>query len=339
MSWQDISGVPRLTATADLIDARRPVSPDGIPWWEAPWIAPDLFDAVFGTGDDVWWLADPTLYTKITDGGRIEGACAPVHPLIPRHMSEIEEVAPRLVGPLDPDNPDGVTRNAFGVCLGERVGVFLTGRCRPRDLADHLLSFVSLRAEGFARPLFLRFWDPSVALVLAEANADRPARLARFLTPADGRPLRLFAEAEPGKIALIRPPEVSTPAPGPPDLDAIELAAFGRAERIRFLRTTVSWLLEAFGGDPTSRDHMEAVAAAQLAPLADIGITTEYAVNFALAGLYLLRRDLAGLDADGRAVLMAKDEPQDARAQAFLAWAEQRAARPRAALEPERSDA
>ncbi len=77
------------------------------------------------------------------------------------------------------------------------------------------------------------------------------------------------------------------PAP-PVRLGPAEMAALTQVQTRRFCVQATTWIAEHYQVAPDFALRMEDFAEAQLQALAGLGITTEYAVQYALAGLYLL---------------------------------------------------
>ena len=322
MIWSEGAGKKTSPFVQDTIDVPPVGVRDNLPWWERPWISPSLHKALFDLGAPVYWIADPTRYRAAVQSGDLDGSRSQTTALCPRAKRDMEAVAPRLIGPINPDRPDTVIRNAVTDCLGQRVGLFLVGDVRHDQLAQHLLRFVFLPASNPEKPLFFRFWDPLVALAFLRINEQRPERVGRFLGVPEGPTLTLLAEAGSSEIKIIRPSDDIPRLIDQPELDAKELAAFDNLDMDRFVRTTAAWLIKTFGGASVPTIQVEAAIRSQIVPLRGIGIRSEYAMNFALAGLYLLGLHSANLPADGHAILTNISETEDARARQFLTWAQ-----------------
>lgn len=111
------------------------------------------------------------------------------------------------------------------------------------------------------------------------------------------------------------------PAPAA-QLGTAEIAALTAVQTRRFCVQAVAWIGEHYRVAPDFAPRMEAFAFAQLRPLASLGITTEYAMQYVLAGLYLLGCGVAQLRDDWRAVLADDGVTQATRAERFLAQAQ-----------------
>ncbi|MDO5604128.1 MAG: DUF4123 domain-containing protein [Paracoccus sp. (in: a-proteobacteria)] len=316
------SGEGAVPLARTVIDARLAESRPDLPWWDRPWIAPPLQKALFAAGAPVYWLADPTRYAQTLGGGELDGPQTMT--LGAAALPGIEAALPRLIGPINPERPGRVIRQAVTQCLGHRVGLFLTAEVGRDQLARHLQRFIFMRGAGHDRPLFFRFWDPAVALAFLRINHDRPERIGRFLGVPGGPVLNLVAETGPDAVELVQPAPDIPRAPAEPELDMAELAAFGELEMDRFVQDAAVWLVDTYGGTAASRHGIEAAIRNQIGPLRAMGIVSEYATNFALAGLYILGAHAANLPAEGRALLTGH-ETEDERAARFLTWAQHRA--------------
>ncbi len=326
VNWFVQPGSESIALTSNRVDASPHDDPHGLPWWERPWIPQIWHQAMFGAGQPVYWIADPVRYATAAPNSGLDSSRFRTTILIPEGMSELAPVMPRLIGPLDPELPDSIARHAVRECLGHRVGLFLVGEVTHDQLARHLQSFVMVPAADRGR-LFFRFWDPEVALAFLRLNAGRPARIGRFLGVPGAGDLSLFAETGATEIEALKPAAALPRAPGSPDLDATECAGFERLHLDRFVRGAATWLVATYGSSPATPAHIEAAIHAQIEPLRAVGITSEYAVNYALAGLYILGIALADLPSDGRALLVRPEVTEDIRARDFLLWAQSHPAR------------
>lgn len=319
--WVSDSGEGAAPLVRTVVDARPAEIRDDLPWWDRAWIAPPLQKALFAAGAPVYWVADPTRYSEITGGGDLDGPQAVT--LGAAVMPAIETALPRLIGPINPERPGRVIRQAVTQCLGHRIGLFLTAEVGRDQLARHLQRFIFIRGAGHDRPLFFRFWDPAVALAFLRINHARPERIGRFLGVPGGPVLSLLAETGPDRIEAVRPAPDIPRAQAEPELDMAELAAFEELEMDRFVQDAAVWLVDTYGGTAASLDRIEAAIRHQIGPLRAMGIVSEYATNFALAGLYLLGTHAENLPAEGRALLTG-NETEDERAARFLIWAQHR---------------
>ncbi len=237
---------------------------------------------------------------------------------------QLADASPYLLH-LDPaPYPNLFIRRLFDRHWGHGTGIFLRSAAAMDDLQRHLRRFVRLpQMDG--QPVVFRFWDPLVMAAWLAALQHDPARLKRVFGGDDAPMITaILADAPAGQVTEWRAdPGVWTTALHPPPLQIgpDEIAALTAAQTQRFCVQATAWIAEHYTVAPDFAPRMEAFAQAQLRPLAGLGITTEYAVQYVLAGLYLLGCGVAELPDAWRAVL-ADTSQQAMRAERFLEQAQ-----------------
>jgi hypothetical protein len=237
----------------------------------------------------------------------------------------LAEAAPYLLH-LDPaPYPNLFMRQLLARHWGHGTGIFLRSAAPMAVLRDHLRRFVRLPRKAGDTVVF-RFWDPQVMAAWLVALQHDAARLRQVFGGAEA-PLiaAVLADLPKGQVTEWRADAAlwdgDLPAP-PPQLGPAEMAALSEVQRVRFCVQATAWITEHYHVAPDFGPRMEVFAKAQLHALAGLGITTEYAVQYALAGLYLLGCGVADLPDDWRGALTGDADTQAARSEQFLEQAQ-----------------
>jgi len=296
------------------------------PSWDAPWIDPVLHALLWRPGHSVWWLVDPTRAAQRARAKPLEAATCPQRVPSDAIDASLTEVGPRLIGPIQSFFPGRIERMAFGELWGHGAGILISAPSAEADsrrLADHLARWMRRPLEGSSAQVFVRFWQPDVlGAWIEQAAGPRIDRVAPFFAGPFG-PLRLVSEAPDGGALVWT---AQDPAAGRvPAIDAIEIEAMNLHRRRRYCRGAMAWIVRTWGMRAgASADVLASVAARQMDALDAVGIRSEYATNYAIAGLYLLGRGMDELEPDLRAILTDQALPQKHRAEAFLTEVQER---------------
>jgi hypothetical protein len=330
-------------ASADAFDVLPPQALTGKPFWEQPWIAPDLRAALFDNLPDGWrvfFLADPTRWRTATGGKDIASAALPSCCLTDLVCDEdLSAAGPHLLDlTLAPGQEvPAAHRLIFRTCPGHGVGVFLRSAFAMDVLARHLAGLMLLPVEDAPERRFFRFWDPSVLSVHLQANAaDAQALCWLFRADLAGPPLEIVFETGPTRFALWRLTEngLVPQTDQRPCLRRRDIEVFDAAHQHRVCAAAMDWVCDSYGDKGVARDVLTAAALRQIGPLSDMGITSEYALRYVLAGFYVVGRSLRRLDKADLALLADPSIPQDRRAEDFL-----RAVQDRTGVTPLEQDA
>jgi len=297
------------------------------PFWDQPWIAPALRAPLFDDLPEGWhtyFLADATRWRAATGGRDIDSAALPACCLTDLVCEDdLSAAAPHLLDlTLAPGAvPPAAHRLIFRTCPGQSVGIFLRSALPLDALARHLARLMLLPLEEGPERRFFRFWDPAVLAIYLRANATDVQALPWLFRPGPAAPpLDILSELSPTRFALWHLPD-DTLVPytdKPPCLRASDVAVFDAAHRQRVCAAAMDWVCDSYGDKGVARDVLTAAALRQIGPLSDMGITSEYALRYVLAGLYVVGQSLRQLDQADLALLSNEAIPQDKRAEDFL---------------------
>ena len=313
----------------ERIVAPAPEPAEGVPFWEQPWIAPALHKALFADlplGWGVYFLGDATRWAKAAGGQDIAGCGLPMICLTDLVTTEdLSAAAPHLLNltlPEDAD-PTGAHRLIFGPFAGQGVGIFLRAPGSLETLAAHLARLVLVPVAGaeMEQRRYFRFWDPAVLSVYLDGNRSDAEALGWMFRPDAGSPpLHILSESGPDSFchwSLSEPAHVPRPAK-PPELRPADIALFDADRQRKVCAEAMDWICETYGEKSVPRATLVDAALRQIAPLAKLGITSEYALRYVLAGFYLSGRSLRQLDKADHAMLSDPKTPPDKRAEEFL---------------------
>lgn len=317
-----------LLALAD-VSSVLPDRVSGRPFWEQPWIASDLRAALFdglNAGERVYFLADATLWRDAMDGQDVEAAGLPACCLTDLVTSEdLSRAGPHLLDLTVPPgaDPTAAHRRICGPLQARGVGVFLRAVMPLGRLAAHLARLVLLPVEDSPKEerRYFRFWDPSVLATYLSGNGDDAQALGWLFRPdAASPPLQVLVPIAPDLVRHWRVVDpVQVPVPDvPPVLRARDIALFDGERQRKVCTGAMDWVCASYGEKDVPRATLVDAALRQVAPLASMGITSEYALRYVLAGFYLSGRSLRQLDKADHEMLSDVTMPQDKRAAAFL---------------------
>ena len=297
------------------------------PFWDQPWIAPALRAPLFDDLPQGWkpyFLADATRWRAATGGRDIDSAALPAFCLTDLICDDdLSAASPHLLDlTLAPGTvPSAAHRLIFRSCPGQSVGIFLRCALPLNALAQHLARLMLLPVEGASERRFFRFWDPAVLSIYLQANAADAQALSWLFRPGPtAPPLDILCETSPTGFALwqLPDPALVPVTDQPPRLRASDIAVFDDAHRQRVCAAAMDWVCNSYGDKGVARDVLTAAALRQIGPLSDMGITSEYALRYVLAGFYIAGQSLRQLDPADLALLSNKAIPQDKRAEDFL---------------------
>lgn len=325
---------PPHSAREDLLACRDlpsmpPPALDAAPFWEQPWIAPALRAVLFDNltaAERVFFLADATLWRQAMDGKEIEAAGLPSYCLTDLVTSEdLSRAGPHLLDiTLAPEaDPSNAHRWICGRLQEQGVGIFLRAVMPLGSLATHLARMVLMPVEDSpkAERRYFRFWDPAVLATYLAGNADDPQALGwLFQSALAAQPLQIVGRYAPGVArhwTLAHPARVPLPKEIP-TLRPRDIALFDRERQCKVCNNAINWIRKTYGDKDVEQATLVDAALRQVAPLAKIGITSEYALRYVLAGFYLSGRSLRNLDEADQSILHDPTTPQDKRAAHFL---------------------
>jgi hypothetical protein len=314
-------------ATSTVIEVPPLPAPARRPFWDEPWIAPGLRALLFDDLPQGWhayFLADATRWRAATGGRDIDSAALPVRCLTDLVCDDdLSAAAPHLLDLTlaDSNVPSAAHRLIFRACPGQSVGVFLRSPLSLNALAQHLARLMLLPLEGTSERRFFRFWDPAVLSIYLQANAADAQALSWLFRPGpDVPPLDLLFERSPTGFAHWHLADDSLVpfTDASPRLRPRDIETFDSVRRQRVCAAAMDWVCDSYGDKGVARDVLVAAALRQVGPLSDIGITSEYALRYVLAGFYIAGQSLRRLDPADLARLSDKAVPQDKRAEDFL---------------------
>ena len=319
--------MPKILATSTAIEVTPVPAPSRRPFWDEPWIAPGLRAMLFDDLPQGWhacFLADATRWRAATGGHDIDSAALPARCLTDLVCKDdLSAAAPHL---LDltlaaGSAPTAAHRLIFRACPGQSVGIFLRSPLPLDALAGHLARLMLLPLEGTSERRFFRFWDPAVLSVYLQANAADAQALSWLFRPGPAAPpLDLLVEGSSTSFAhwhLVDDSLVPF-TDEPPHLRARDIEIFDAVRRERVCAAAMGWVCDSYGDKGVARDVLTAAALRQIGPLSDMGITSEYALRYVLAGFYVAGQSLRQLDQADLALLSNEAIPQDKRAEDFL---------------------
>lgn len=319
--------MPMTLATSTVIEVPPLPAPARRPFWDEPWIAPGLRTPLYDDLPQGWHaylLADATRWRAATGGRDIDSVALPASCLTDLVCNDdLSAAAPHLLDLTLPagSGPTAAHRLIFRACPGQSVGVFMRSPLPLNALAAHLARLMLLPLEGTSERRFFRFWDPAVLSIYLQANAADAQALSWLFRPDPKTPpLDLLFERSSTSFAHWRLVD-DDPVPftdAPPHLRAQDIATFDALHRQRVCAAAMDWVCESYGDKGVARDVLTAAALRQIGPLSDIGITSEYALRYVLAGFYVAGTSLKRLDQADLARLSDRAVPQDRRAEDFL---------------------
>ncbi|MDP5334648.1 MAG: DUF4123 domain-containing protein [Paracoccaceae bacterium] len=314
-------------ATSTVIEVPPLPVPARKPFWDEPWIAPGLRAMLFDDLPQGWhsyFLADATRWRAATGGRDIDSVALPARCLTDLVCEDdLSAAAPHLLeltlaaGAV----PSAGHRLIFRTCPGQSVGIFLRSAFPLNALAGHLARLMLLALEGTSERRFFRYWDPAVLSIYLQANAADAQALSWLFRPGPtAPPLDILFETSPTLFAMwqLADHRLVPFSDQPPRLRARDIEVFEAAHRQRVCAAAMDWVCDNYGDKGVARDVLTAAALRQVGPLSEIGITSDYALRYVLAGFYVAGQSLRQLDQGDLALLSNQAIPQDRRAADFL---------------------
>lgn len=158
---------------------------DDLPDWERAWVAPDLFDLLFGPTEpeqNTYFVVDPTQRSKITGFFDLETIDVPSKCLFQGKAEQtMAEVAPWLIDLSLPDKANAIERASnfhstfFANHWQAGTGIFIRSAAPFKDIWSHLRKFIQYR-DAQDRAYYFRFWEPSTAFDYFSHVATQPER-------------------------------------------------------------------------------------------------------------------------------------------------------------------
>lgn len=153
----------------------------GVPFWDAPWIAPQLHQLLFEPmGDGVpntYLILDATLRTNVTGLFDLDSLPVPVRCLFQGEAErDFAQTAPYLIDlTLPQTGPTSFHRSLFLDHWDKGMGIFLRSAAPMDAIWSHFRKFTLIRGAT-GRSMFFRFWETNALFDYFSAVAALPQR-------------------------------------------------------------------------------------------------------------------------------------------------------------------
>ncbi|OKH89426.1 DUF4123 domain-containing protein [Thalassospira sp. TSL5-1] len=200
----------------------HPLHQTDMPFRDQEWIAPKLKELLFnqpknGSKIYTYLVVDATLRKNITGVFDLDSIDVPIRSLFKgKAAQELKESAPYLIDMTLPDtawtnNEDVPTfhRDFFRKHWGQNTGIFIRTTASMDHVWGHFRKFIRLQREDTKAWIFLRFWDPRVAISYFSHIADWCERCTAWFHPRNAPGIKgLIVEARDGSTAYNIVPDI-----------------------------------------------------------------------------------------------------------------------------------
>lgn len=202
-----------------------PVTPrPSVPFWDAPWIDPDLYDLLFTTSGaerlNTYLIVDATRRMSVTGIFDLDVAPVPVKCLFKGDAEEsMATCAPYLVDlNLAETGPTSFHRSFFTDHWEHGTGILLRSAASMTEVWSHFRKFTRVKSVS-GKSVFFRFWETNMMRDYFEAVAWLPERAKDLFCFKSGERIELIVghSDRMGRACVVRP-----------DHNALDGVAFSR---------------------------------------------------------------------------------------------------------------
>ena len=203
---------PRPCLTVEAASFASPEHQPGIPFWDQPWIAPDLYNLLFGGQElsHTYLIVDATRRAEVTGIFDLDQLPVPVSCLFQGAAErDFGASAPYLIDlTLPSTGPTPFHRSFFLKHWDRGTGILLRSKAPMSAIRAHFRKFTLVR-NSQGEMMFFRFWEPSTLYDYFSLVASYPARAKDLFCLQSGDMVDLIVgHAEVlGRSHIIRPDE------------------------------------------------------------------------------------------------------------------------------------